>query len=329
MAISLAQVAEAIGGNVHGDQDVLISGLATLSNAGPTHLSFLANPKYAAQLEHTSAAAVIVSPNVLDQVPCNAIVVDQPYLAFARATKLFDNAPIADQTIHPSAIISSSAKIAPGVTIGPNAVVDANVVIGQGSWIGSNVVISENAVIGANCHIMPNVSIYHHVKLGDRVRIQSGATIGSDGFGFAPTKEGWLRINQLGSVSIGDDVDIGANTTIDRGALDDTVIENNVIIDNLVQIAHNVVIGEGSAIAGCTGIAGSSVIGKRCTLAGGVGVVGHISICDDVHVTGMTMVTRSITQPGSYSSGTPMSDTKTWKRNAVRFNQLNDFFKKK
>ena len=329
MAISLAQVAEAIGGNVHGDQDVLISGLATLSNAGPTHLSFLANPKYAAQLEHTSAAAVIVSPNVIDQVPCNAIVVDQPYLAFARATKLFDNAPIADQTIHPSAIISSSAKIAPGVTIGPNAVVDANVVIGQGSWIGSNVVISENAVIGANCHIMPNVSIYHHVKLGDRVRIQSGATIGSDGFGFAPTKEGWLRINQLGSVSIGDDVDIGANTTIDRGALDDTVIENNVIIDNLVQIAHNVVIGEGSAIAGCTGIAGSSVIGKRCTLAGGVGVVGHISICDDVHVTGMTMVTRSITQPGSYSSGTPMSDTKTWKRNAVRFNQLNDFFKKK
>ncbi len=329
MAISLAQVAEAIGGNVHGDQDVLISGLATLNNAGPTHLSFLANPKYAAQLEHTNAAAVIVAPSVLDQVPCNAIVVDQPYLAFAKATKLFDNAPIADQTIHPSAIISSSAKIASEVTIGPNAVVGANVVIGQGSWIGANVVISDHAAIGSDCHIMPNVSIYHHVKLGDRVRIQSGATIGSDGFGFAPTKEGWLRINQLGSVSIGDDVDIGANTTIDRGALDDTVIENNVIIDNLVQIAHNVVIGEGSAIAGCTGIAGSSVIGKRCTLAGGVGVVGHISICDDVHVTGMTMVTRSITQPGSYSSGTPMSDTKTWKRNAVRFNQLNDFFKKK
>lgn len=329
MAISLAQIAEAIGGNVHGDQDVLISGLATLNNAGPTQLSFLANPKYAAQLEHTRAAAVIIASSVLDRVPCNAIVVDQPYLAFARATKLFDNAPIADQKIHPSAIISSSAKIASRVTIGPNAVVGDDVVIGEGSWIGANVVISDYAVIGADCHIMPNVSIYHHVKLGDRVRIQSGATIGSDGFGFAPTKVGWLRINQLGSVSIGDDVDIGANTTIDRGALDDTVIENNVIIDNLVQIAHNVVIGEGSAIAGCTGIAGSSVIGKRCTLAGGVGVVGHISICDDVHVTGMTMVTRSITQPGSYSSGTPMSDTKTWKRNAVRFNQLNDFFKKK
>lgn len=324
MKYSLSEIANIVGGEVRGDESIIIEGLATLKSAGSSQLSFLANKAYAKQLADTSAAAVLIAPEFVDQCPTNAILVPNPYYAYATLTAVFDQAPGAIQGIAPSAIVSEKADLGAGVTICSGAVVGDNVSLGDNTYIGPGAVIQENTILGSQCRIEANVTIYHGCVIGDDVRIHSGAVIGADGFGFAPTKEGWLKIHQLGGVRIGSRVDIGANTTIDRGALDDTIIEDDVIIDNLVQIAHNVQIGEGSAIAGCTGIAGSTKIGKRCTLAGAVGVVGHVDICDGVHISGMTMVTKSIDVPGSYSSGVPMSDTRNWKRNAVRFSKLNE-----
>jgi len=324
---SLKDIAAHVGGEVRGDESLMIEGLATLKSAGPLQISFLANAAYQDDLKTTNAGAVLVAESAAADAPCAAIVVPNAYLAFALTTELFDRTPQPKVGIHPSANVASSAILGENVSIDAGVSIGEGVVIGSHTTIGANSVIGDNVKLGESCTIAPLVSIYHGSVLADRVRIHSGSVIGADGFGFAPVDNGWLRIRQLGGVVIGHDVDIGANTTIDRGALDDTIIGDYVIIDNLVQIAHNVKIGSGTAIAGCTGIAGSSTIGKNCTLAGGVGVVGHIEICDGVHVTGMTMVTKSITQPGAYSSGTPMSDTKTWKRNAVRFNQLNDLAK--
>jgi len=324
---SLKDIAAHVGGEVRGDESLMLEGLATLKSAGPLQISFLANAAYEEDLKVTQAGAVLVTEATVANAPCSAIVVPNAYLAFALVTELFDKTPQPQDGIHPNANVASSAILGENVSVGAGASIGEGSVIGSNTVIGENSVIADNVKLGENCTIAPLVSIYHGCVLGDRVRVHSGTVIGADGFGFAPVDNAWLRIRQLGGVTIGHDVDIGANTTIDRGALDDTIIEDYVIIDNLVQIAHNVKIGSGTAIAGCTGVAGSTTIGKNCTLAGGVGVVGHIEICDRVHVTGMTMVTKSITQAGAYSSGTPMSDTKTWKRNAVRFNQLNDLAK--
>jgi UDP-3-O-[3-hydroxymyristoyl] glucosamine N-acyltransferase len=255
--------------------------------------------------------------------------VKNPYLAYAQVSVLFDKKPACTPGVHVSAVVDPSASIAVSACIGPNVVIEANVVVGDKTVIEAGSVIGDHTVIGKQCHIHRNVTVYHSVSMGDRVTIHSGAVIGADGFGFAPKPGGgWQKIHQLGSVSIGSDVDIGANTTIDRGALGDTVIADGVIIDNLVQIAHNVHIGKNTAIAGCVGIAGSASIGANCTLAGGVGLVGHITIADNVHITGMTMVTKSIQEAGSYSAGTPMTTTAEWKRNAVRFSQLDGMAKR-
>ena len=325
---SLGELAETLGVRLDGDPNVLVNGLSTLALAGPQQLSFLANSKYLAQLQQTRAAAVILRPEQVQQCPVASLVADNPYLIFARATALFvaEERPAAG--VHPSAVVAPDARIDSSAAVGPYAVVEAGATLGAGVVVGARVYIGAGCQIGANTRLYPGAVLYHGVQLGEHCVIHSNAVLGADGFGFAPSASGWEKIHQLGGVRIGDRVEVGACTTIDRGALEDTVIEDGAIIDNLVQIAHNCHIGKNTAIAGCTGLAGSTIIGANCTLAGGVGVVGHVEICDNVHITGMTMVTKSITEPGSYSSGTPMSPTRDWKRSAVRFNQLDSIQKR-
>ena len=219
-------------------------------------------------------------------------------------------------------MLSGEAEVHPSASIGPNAVVEAGAVLGAAVVLGAGVYVGHNSRLGAGSRILPHAVIYHDVHLGEYCVIHAQAVLGADGFGFASGPDGWEKVCQLGGVRLGDRVEIGAGTTVDRGTLGHTIIEDGVIIDNQVQIGHNCRIGKNTAIAGCTGLAGSTTIGSNCTLAGGVGVVGHVEICDNVHVTGMTMVTKSITRPGSFSSGTPMTSTRDWKRNAVRFSQL-------
>lgn len=322
----LGQLAELLSVAVFGDENTVVRGLATLKSAGPYQLSFLANRRYQAALQSTAAAAVIVSPDIAAEHHGNMLVAENPYLTYARVSRLFEPTMSADTGVAPSAVVSSSAKIAPTAIVGPNCVIGDRVVIGDAVRIGPGCVIGNDTCVGAGCLLHANVTLYHGVIIGKRVTIHSGVVIGSDGFGFAPSTEGWVKIAQLGGVTIGDDVDIGANTTIDRGALDHTIIGNGVIIDNQVQIAHNVVIGDHTAIAGCTGIAGSTTIGKHCTLAGRSNIVGHISIADGTHITATTLVSKTITQADSYSSGTAMQTTKQWKKNAVRFGKLQELY---
>ena len=319
---TLGELARRFGLTCSGNADRRITGLATLANAGPQDLAFLANRKYLPQLSRTGAAAVILHPDLADQCPIDCLLSESPYVAFARVTHLFDRAPAPAPGVNQSAVISPDAAVHPEASVGPHAVVEAGAELGPGVVIGAGVYIGHDSRLGAGTRVYPNAVIYHDVHIGEGCVIHSQAVLGADGFGFAPGEEGWEKICQLGGVRIGDGVEIGACTTVDRGALDHTVIEDGAIIDNLVQIAHNCRIGKNTAIAGCTGLAGSTIIGANCTLAGGVGVVGHVEICDNVHVTGMTMVTKSITEPGSYSSGTPMTPTREWKRSAVRFSQL-------
>jgi UDP-3-O-[3-hydroxymyristoyl] glucosamine N-acyltransferase len=323
---TLAELAELLDVECVGDAEVLISGLATLASASSGQLSFLANPKYQKALETTAAEAVIIAPNMVALCPANCLVSANPYLTYARASQLFAPASTAGPSIHASAVISDSASIDTSVTIGAHVSIGDRVVIGADTVISSGCVIGANTVIGEGVLLYANISLYHNISIGDRVIIHSGAVIGSDGFGFAPSsdkqKGGWVKIAQLGGVKIGNDVEIGAGCTIDRGALDDTLIGDRVIIDNQVQIAHNVELGENTGIAGCSAIAGSTKIGKNCTIAGAVGIVGHLTITDNVHITAGSLVTKSIDKAGSYSSGTSMQNTKAWRRNAVRFSQL-------
>lgn len=321
---TLAELAGLTGATLRGDGDMIITGLATLRSAGPGQLSFLANPRYKAALAETRAGAVLVRPDDAADHAGAALIVDNPYAAYAVLTHRFDRMPVPDAGIHPMAAVHPQAEVAASAAIGPGAVIEAGAVIGDGSIIEPGVVIGARVRIGRRCRIRANAVIHHDCVLGDRVVIHSGAVIGDDGFGFAPANGRWNKIAQIGRVVIHDDADIGANTTIDRGALDDTVIHQGAIIDNLVQIAHNVEIGAHTAIAACCGISGSTRIGAWCTLAGGVGVVGHIEICDKVLITGMSMVTKSITKPGSYSSGTAIDETDNWKKMAVRLKKLDE-----
>lgn len=321
---TLAELAVEVGGQVRGDAAVRISGLGTLKSAESHQLSFLANPQYRALVPQTRAGAVLIREEDIGDYQGNCLVVANPYAVYARLSHVFDRTPLPDAGVHERAWVHPDAQVDPVASIGPGAIVEAGAVIGAGTVIEALAFIGARTVIGRDCRIRARAVIHHDCRIGDRVIIHSGAVIGDDGFGFAPANGRWNKIAQIGGVVIHDDADIGANTTIDRGALDDTVIHRGVIIDNLVQIAHNVVIGEHSAIAGCTGISGSTTIGSWCTLAGGVGLVGHIEICDRVHVTGMTMVTKSINRPGSYSSGTAFDETESWKRMAVRLRRLDD-----
>lgn len=319
---TLGQLAQQINAELVGDPDRIITSLATLQSATHTQLSFIANPAYKKYLEGTHAGAVIVNPDLAEFVSTAKLIVSNPYLAYATLTQLFEPYPSVYTGIHPQAIIGQNVKFGEGVSIAAGAVIGAGASIGAGSIIGAGSVVGEDCVIGDRSCLKANVTLYPGVVMGADCVIHSGAVLGADGFGFAPTKEGWVKIHQLGSVIVGDSVEIGANTTIDRGALDNTVIESGVIIDNLVQIGHNVRLGKNTAIAAHTAIAGSTQIGANCTIAGAVAIAGHLTIADNVHVTGMSMVSASLTEAGSYSSGVPLGPTKEWRKNAARFRQL-------
>ncbi|MDY7218706.1 UDP-3-O-(3-hydroxymyristoyl)glucosamine N-acyltransferase [Denitrificimonas sp. JX-1] len=325
---TLAQLAETLGAELRGDAQKVIYGLATLQDATEEQLSFLSNPHYRKLLEHTQAGALLLSATDAAEYSGDCLIVDDPYVAYAQLSHHFDRTPKQAAGIHPSAVVAESALIDSTASIGPGVVIDEHAVIGAGASIGAQCFIGARSIVAEGGRLAPRVTLYHDVKIGKRVVIQSGAVIGGEGFGFAKHKGSWHKIAQIGGVTIGDDVEIGANTTIDRGALSDTLIGNDVKLDNQIQIAHNVQIGDHTAIAACVGISGSAKIGRHCMLAGGVGLVGHIDICDNVFITGMTMVTHSITEPGAYSSGTAMQPAADWKKSAVRFRQLDDLAKR-
>lgn len=326
---TLGKLAEALRLEFTGDAALPIEGLAPLESAEAGQLSFLANPKYRAQLRQTRAAAVILKPEFAADCPVACLLSPDPYLSFARSSALFADEPRPAPGIHPSAVVADSARLAAGVAVAANAVVGERADIGADSVIGPGTVVGDDVRIGSGCLLHANVTLYHGVRIGDHVTIHSAVVIGGDGFGFAPSGEGWVKIHQLGSVRIGDRVEIGAGTTIDRGALQDTVIGDGVIIDDQVMIAHNCVIGDGTAIAGRAAMAGSAVVGKNCILAGDAGLVGHISIADNVQITARTMVTHSIREAGSYSSGVGgAAKTAEWRRNAVRFSQLDAMYRR-
>ncbi len=325
MQLSLSDLAEQLGVTLRGDGDVRVSSASTLQDGGEGALGFLANPVYRKYLAGTRVSAVLLAEEDADSCPVPALISKNPYADFARALRLLYPSRVTGTGIHGSAVIDSKAQVDPDSRIDANVVIAAGVSIGKGVHIGPGCVIDSGVVVGDGSFLVANVTVLGRARIGCRVTIHPGAVIGSDGFGIASAEGGWENVPQLGSVRIGDDVDIGANTTIDRGALEDTIIEEGVRIDNQVQVAHNVFIGAHTAIAGCVGISGSARIGRHCRLAGGVGVVGHLEIADRVTVTAMSMVTRSITKPGTtWSAGTPLMENTHWRRNAVRMKQLDD-----
>ena len=328
MSFSLARLAELLGADCQGDGCIEINAVASLEHAQPGQLGFLADRRYRKFLDTTRASAVIVSPEDASSCSVPVLISDNVYTSYAKAAALLAPEACARQGIDSAAVVDSTAIIADSAWVGPFSTIGAGAVIHDDVQIGPGCVIGDSVDIGAHSHLVARVTVLHHVSIGQRSILHPGVVIGSDGFGMARERDRWIKIPQLGGVKIGDDVEIGANSCIDRGALDDTVIEDGVKIDNQVQVAHNVHIGAHTAIAGCVGISGSTRIGQYCTLAGGVGVVGHLELTDHVHVTGMTMVTHSISEPGIYSSGTSIMPNSLWRRNAVRFRKLDDLFRR-
>jgi UDP-3-O-[3-hydroxymyristoyl] glucosamine N-acyltransferase len=327
---TLAELAERLDAQLVGDTSCRVASIATLENAGAGQISFLSNSKYRKYLAQTAASAVLISPDDAAFVApgVNALLVKDPYIAFAKVAQLLDSTPDAAQGIHPSAVIDSTVSLGENVAIGANAVIAAGAQIGSNVQIGAGCFIGEAAVIADNSKVWANVTLYHQVQIGKRCIIHSGAVIGADGFGFANERGHWLKIPQTGTVIIGDDCEIGASTTIDRGAIDDTVIGNNVIIDNQCQIAHNVRIGDHTAIAGCSVVAGSTKIGRYVIIGGAVVINGHIEICDGANITGMAMVMKPITEKGVYSSGIPATTNLEWRKNTAKLRQIEQLFQR-
>ena len=323
---SLAELAEKLDAHlVGGDGALRIRGLATLKEAGPDQLAFVANRSYLKDLAATRAAAVLLHPEHAASCPVARLELANPYLAYAQLSQLFDPLLSAEQSgIHSSAVVAADVALGENVEIGPHAVIEAGAELGDEVVVGAGCFIGAGSRIGAQSLLHANVTISYGVTVGRRAILHSGCVIGSDGFGFAHDGSRWCKIAQLGGVVLGDDVEVGSCSSIDRGALDATIIGNDVKIDSQVQIAHNVRIGDHSALAGCVGIAGSTWVGRNCMLGGGVGLAGHLTICDGVQVTGMSLVTNSIHEPGVYSSGTGAMSNAQWRKNAVRFKQLDD-----
>ena len=328
MVLTLGRIASELGAELHGDASVEVSRIANLETAGEGDISFLSDPKYVPFLAKTAASAVLVKSGHLPECHTNALVVNDPYVGFARVAHLLDTTPQPAEGIHPSAVIAEDVVAAEGVSIGANSVIESGVKLAAGVRIGAGCFVGKNSSLGKNSRLWANVTIYHNVRIGESCLIQSGSVIGGDGFGYANERGEWIKIPQLGGVRIGNRVEIGASTTVDRGALDDTVIADNVIIDNQCQIAHNVEIGYGTAIAGASVIAGSTKIGKYCIIGGAAVVNGHIRVCDQVTITGMSMVMRSIDEPGIYSSGIPAQSNKEWRKVAARTMHIDDMHKR-
>ncbi|TQV65109.1 MAG: UDP-3-O-(3-hydroxymyristoyl)glucosamine N-acyltransferase [Halothiobacillaceae bacterium] len=321
MAVKLGTLAEHLGVRLIGDPDLEMVRASSLEKADAHSIVFIQDEAYLARLDPAHGAAVILPESWHEAYSGPRLISETPQLSFARAARLL-HPRVVHRGIHPSAQVDLGASVSPLAWIGPGAVISAGAKIMDEVQVGPLCFVGENSEIGAGTELVARVTIMAGVRIGARCMIHPGAVIGADGFGLAHARTHWERVPQLGGVLVGDDVDIGANTTVDRGALEDTVIGHGVKIDNLVQIAHNVEIGPHTAIAGCAGLAGSSKVGSHCMLAGGVGLAGHLEIADGVQVTGMSMVTRSIRQAGIYSAGTPLDNNRNWRRNAARFKQL-------
>lgn len=319
---SLGDIAAFLGARLNGDPAVEVHALAAIQSAGPGTLSFVSNPKYQTHLESTRASAVIVDEKLAARVPCAALVVANPYLAYAKVSHLFSTLPVPAPGVHPAAVVAADVVVPASVHVGAQAVIESGVVLGEGVMVGAGSFVGAGVQLGAGVRLWPNVTIYPGVSVGQRTIIHAGSVIGADGFGFAPDAGKWQKIAQIGGVTIGDDVEIGALCSIDRGAIGDTQIGSGVILDDQVHIGHNVIVGEGTAMAGMVGIAGSTKIGKHCLISGMSGLVGHIELCDNVQISAMTVVSKSITEPGVYTSGTGMEEHGSWTKNAARFRQL-------
>jgi UDP-3-O-[3-hydroxymyristoyl] glucosamine N-acyltransferase len=323
----LSAIVEALGGQLSGDPAMLVERLAPLETAGPRDLAFIAQARYAQQVATTLAGALIVPPDLREAAASRGacLVTEDPYLYFARLTQWWraQHEKLPEPCVDPLAHVHPTALIEAGVDIAAYAVVGARARISHGARIGAHAVLGAGASIGPDTVLHPRVTVGDRCSVGARCIVHAGVVIGADGFGFAPHQGAWIKIEQLGSVRIGDDVEIGANTCIDRGALDNTVIGNGVKLDNLIQIGHNVRVGSHTAMAGCVGVAGSAVIGAHCTVGGGAVVLGHLSLADGVHISAASVVTRSIREPGHYTGMFPLDDNASWEKNAASLKQLN------
>ena len=328
MGYILSELAHVAGAELHGDGECEISRVATLDEATAGAIAFLTNTKYRKYLGTTQASAVILKPEFLAECPVNALVSDNPHLAYARISSHMFPAPAVQPGRHPSAVVSDGAQVDPSAWVGACAVVEEGAVIGARVSVGPGCVVGRGVTIGDDARLVANVTLCHGVTLGQRVLVHPGAVIGSDGFGLANDDGVWVKVAQLGSVVVGDDVEIGANTTVDRGALRDTVLQRGVKLDNQIQVAHNVQIGENTAIAACTGISGSTRIGNHCTIGGGVGINGHIEITDHTHISGQAMVTRSLTEPGFFSGGMPVAPNLEWRKNIAHLRRLDNIVRR-
>ncbi|MGH8504904.1 MAG: UDP-3-O-(3-hydroxymyristoyl)glucosamine N-acyltransferase [Stenotrophobium sp.] len=322
MSYTLGEIAQRFGCELRGSAETPIAGVCGLAPGKPGCITFLNNPKLRSQLAATLAAAVIVGPRDAPALAGNGLIAQDPYLAYARIAALFDRSRRFEPGVHASAVVAATAQIGADSCIGANAVIGEGAQIGAGSFIGPGCVIGDRARVGEQARLVANISIGHDVRIGKRCSCQPGAVIGSRGFGNALGPKGWEEVPQLGTVVIGDDVEVGANTTIDRGAIEDTIIEDNVRLDNLIQIAHNVQIGAHTAIAACTGIAGSTRVGARCMIGGAAVINGHIEIADDVVVMGYAMVTKSLRVKGVYGSGMPADHAREWRKQIARVRRL-------
>jgi UDP-3-O-[3-hydroxymyristoyl] glucosamine N-acyltransferase len=321
---SLGELSVRFGLELRGSPEVRVSHVATLAEAREGSLSFLANSHYRRSLRETRASAVILEPAEAEACPVAALITPNPYLMYARIASLFHPEPAVEPGIHPSAVVADGARIAASAAVGPLAVIEADVDIGDRVQIGPGCIVQAGARIGADTRLIARVNLYAGVRIGERCILHAGVVIGADGFGFASDRGTWVKVPQVGTVRIGDDVEIGANTTIDRGAIEDTVVEEGVKLDNQIQVGHNVTIGAHTAIAACTGISGSTTLGKRCRIGGMVGFAGHLMIADDVVVTGCSLVSASIREAGSYSSGMPTVPTRQWRRMVASLRRLGE-----
>lgn len=322
MPVSLGELATQFGCELVGDPDVIVDDVASLSNAGSKSLSFLSNPSFVDQLASTRAAAVILNEKHVSECSAASLVTKDPYATYARMAAVVSPEPVYTPGVHPSAIVEPSADVDESAHIAANAYIGEKSRVGANVYVGTGSVVGPDCAIGDDCRLLANVTLARAVQMAERCIVHPGAVLGADGFGNAMTPDGWVKVPQRGGVRIGADVEIGCNTTVDCGALDDTVIEDGVRIDNLCMIAHNVHIGAHTALASMTGIAGSTTIGKRCMFAGQAGVVGHITICSDVVVSGQGMISKDITEPGVYASSFPAENVRDWNRKVARFRRL-------
>jgi UDP-3-O-[3-hydroxymyristoyl] glucosamine N-acyltransferase len=320
--LTLGEIAARLGGRLVGDAGILIEQVGSLEQAGPRQIAFYSGPRYRAQLAATRAGAVVLPPAAAQQCKRPRIVSDNPYAYFARVSRLLNPQPVPVPGVDASAQVASGARVAPSARVEAGAVIGAGAQIGERAWVGAGCTLGEEVAIGEDSRLYPSVTIYAGCRLGERVIVHAGAVIGADGFGMANEEGRWVKLPHIGRVLIGNDVEVGANTTIDRGTVDDTVIEEGVKLDNQIQIGHNCRIGAHTAMAGCVGVAGSAVIGRHCTVGGAAVILGHLSLCDGVHVSAGTVISRSIRKPGTYTGMYPFDDNASWARNTALVRHL-------